>query len=305
MGLFDNDNAMAGMVGGIKEGLIAYQNNKNQQQQLKLQGLLQGVQQDPQGNFAFTPEKQAQMANEQRVAQYKADHVGDNDSMQAAHQGLLRGDDGSYGKSDEQKSLDMADLRYKQAMTAKIFGEADALKNDPSKEFKRLPKEKQIQVEDYSKGVGQQTKINNLVSTLVDQLKDESIPEDQRIASAREQVKLLNSQLGSDAVGAEEVKRIAAYLDWNPDLALRKGFGPDLRAFTNQISNFKNRNEKSIGLLNNQIENAYGRSKPTEREEITSGSVTPDVKAYAEKHGISVSEALAVKNRREGAVGKK
>lgn len=255
----ENYGLLSNGFSGLKEGLIAYQTQKNQQQQQKLMNLQQGVQQDAQGNYSFTPEKQAQLDRQRQIEEYNVDHLGDQLNMQAASKGLIRGDDGTYSKTPEQMTLEGIDRKYKQAQIAKIFGDLENEKNDSSKAFKKLPKEKQIQVEDYSKGVGQQTKINNLVSALVDQLKDTSIPEDQRLASAREQVKLLNSQLGSDAVGAEEAKRIAAYLDWGPDIALRKGFGPDLGAFTDQISNFKSRNEKSIGLLNSQIDSAYAR----------------------------------------------
>lgn len=130
---------------------------------------------------------------------------------------------------------------------------------DPNK-FQNLPKEKQVTIEKLSSNRAQQETINNQVDALITQLEDPNIPKEQKIASADEQLKLLNSVLGSDAVGAEEVGRIGKFLSWEPSPTVGKlGFGADIEGYTEQLRNLRKRTQQSMGMLENQVNSAYGR----------------------------------------------
>jgi hypothetical protein len=70
-----NFEAMTGMANGIKEGMLAYQTQKQIQRTQDMQGLLQGVETDPQtGQLKYTPQKQAEIDfNKQKLASDSAE----------------------------------------------------------------------------------------------------------------------------------------------------------------------------------------------------------------------------------------
>jgi len=68
-----NYEAMTGMANGIKEGMLAYQTQKQIQRTQDMQGLLQGIQKNPEtGELEYTPQKQAEMQNARKKAEYDA-----------------------------------------------------------------------------------------------------------------------------------------------------------------------------------------------------------------------------------------
>ena len=91
-------------------------------------------------------------------------------------------------------------------------------------------------------------------------LNDPSISEDQKIKTGQSLFKLLNSAEGSDAVGAEEAKRLGSYLEYNLGNFTQPGafIGRDLKGFTEQVKNYSTllggrmqKNEEGLTALRN------------------------------------------------------
>lgn len=124
-----------------------------------------------------------------------------------------------------------------------------------------LPLEIKEQVKKLANEKARMFGINSQVEQLKSQIGDKSIPEQERLSSAQEQLKLLNSTLGSDAVGAEEGRRLSAYLEITPNF-VKRSFGPDLDGFYNQLDRINKRIVGSSNTIQNQIDKLYGR-KPS------------------------------------------
>ena len=128
--------------------------------------------------------------------------------------------------------------------------------------MKALPKEKQEQIDAHGKTLAKAQTVAIQLDELHKQLIDPKMDAGQKLAIAQEQVKLLNSSLGADAVGAEEVKRIAAYLDFKPNFVKGMKVGPDLEGFANQVASAKQRQDGLITGTQGLIDKAYGRKPP-------------------------------------------
>jgi len=125
--------------------------------------------------------------------------------------------------------------------------------------MKALPKEKQEQIDSHGKTLAKAQTTAIQLDELHKQITDPTLDAGTKLAVAQEQVKLLNSSLGADAVGSEEVKRIAAYLDPMPNLVKGMKVGPDLNGFSKQVKASLDRQNGLITGTQNLIEKAYGR----------------------------------------------
>lgn len=159
--------------------------------------------------------------------------------------------------------LKEAQIKKYEAEAAKTAREAKGLLGSDEQSFKTLPKDKQITIENLSKEKARLTGINSQVEELRKQLVDPQISDSDKLATAREQLKLLNSTLGSDAVGAEEVKRLASYLKYEPDPFGPKGMkiGPDLVGYARQLDRINQRSSGTMNTLQKNIDTAYGRKQ--------------------------------------------
>lgn len=102
--------------------------------------------------------------------------------------------------------------------------------------------------------------INSQIGSLIKQLEDPSGDPNQKAASAYEQLKQLNSQLGPDALGASEVERVGKFLSATPSPSVGKySPGPDIEAFAQQVKNAYQRNQQSIEKMQEDIDSTYGR----------------------------------------------
>lgn len=127
----------------------------------------------------------------------------------------------------------------------------------------------------------------------LNQLKSDKLSDDEKVLVGRELLKTLNSLQGSDAVGAEEAKRLGGLLNWDVRLfEPGKMIGRDIDLFTKQVENNLARAKASAAQSKRAAQSAGG------------GLVTPaydqDVLDYAQKYSISPEEALAIKNSRMG-----
>jgi len=121
----DDYGAMTGLMSGVKEGLIAYQTSKNQQQQQKMFNLLNGVQQDQQGNVAFTPEKQSQIAQENMLKQKQTQAGLDEYDPNSQTSQNIRGFAQGRGLIGQDNTMSARDIRENAPLFSKALS-ADA-----------------------------------------------------------------------------------------------------------------------------------------------------------------------------------
>jgi len=132
-------------------------------------------------------------------------------------------------------------------------------KADPYR-MENLPKEKQIVASALSENKAKMMATGNMVDALVAQLDDPNISDEQKIASANEQLKLMNSSLGPDALGEGEADRVSKYLSATPSPTVGKWMpGPDLEGFKQQLKNVQARNKQANMMLDKQINQTLGR----------------------------------------------
>lgn len=234
-----------------------------------------------------TLSKEQQSEYDRILNEKKLEQEREKIGMTAAEKGLIKGESG-YQLSPEAQAKQAAELQAKQAQAGLIGAQAETEKAKPGlmaaqtekakaeakksltpkgagESFKSLPKDKQITIENLSKEKARLTGINSQVEQLKNQILDPKISEADKLATAREQLKLLNSTLGSDAVGAEEVKRLASYLQYAPDPFGPKGMkvGPDLQGYARQLDRINQRSSGTMQTLQNNIDIAYGRKSQT------------------------------------------
>lgn len=155
-----------------------------------------------------------------------------------------------------------------------------------AKKGEDLSLDKRKMVEKYAGEIARITGINSQVEELKKQIGDKSISEQDRRATAQEQLKLLNSTLGSDAVGAEETRRMAAFLDPMPNW-IKKTPGADLDGFYRQLDRVNQRLSGTISAQQKEIDKIYGR--PIKEEKKPSIETPPKDFSKAPK-GMSFEE---------------
>lgn len=119
--------------------------------------------------------------------------------------------------------------------------------------------------------------VKNAMDSALVQLNNPNLSEEEKIKAGQGLLKLLNSAEGSDAVGAEEAKRIGSYLEHKMFNVFEPGsmFGRDLDLFTDQVQNNSSfladrikRNEEGMrgigqGQSLSQMANAGKSSQPS------------------------------------------
>lgn len=99
------------MASGLKEGLLAYQTTQNIKRNNQLQNLLQGVQDDGNGNLSLSAEGQQKRDLEMgllKAQAAKAMAPDENLKITAAKEGLMKNENGDYVKTPEQIARDKA-----------------------------------------------------------------------------------------------------------------------------------------------------------------------------------------------------
>ena len=121
--------------------------------------------------------------------------------------------------------------------------------------FKSLPEIDKIAAKDLIKDNTAKTAISNQLKADLGILNDPNVADDQRIARARGMIKTLNSTMGKDAVGVEEAKRLASFLNFNYFNLTEPGAfaGRDLDGFTDQVTNTIVAIDEAINLNQDQL----------------------------------------------------
>lgn len=161
------------------------------------------------------------------------------------------------------------------------------------------------QKEDMASAIVTKKSIANAMVSLLDQLDDPNISDDDKLIASQESIKMLNSQFGKDAVGAEESQRLAGWLEFHVIPNFTKP-GPILgRApiskFRNQVANNLSRFNESIKadeeLMNNPNAPVRQPKVMTQTEAVNPGIPESDwaqipaeqrgefARQYREKHG--------------------
>lgn len=133
--------------------------------------------------------------------------------------------------------------------------------------FEALPPEKQAMVKGMGESIQKLSNYKNLLDAGLSQVMDASQSQQQRLQSARQLVKTLNTAAvgNSDAVGQEEAKRLGTYLEYQignfkePGLPM---FGrAPISEFGTQVQNKINELNKTNKMNQGLIDEAYGRKK--------------------------------------------
>lgn len=170
----------------------------------------------------------------------------------------------------EQQQLDNS---YKKSMTAKNYSEAG--QNTPTNKIKTAAIAKQAG--DLADKNANLFNVKQAMDAAVAQLEDTSLSEDARIKVGQSLLKLLNSAEGSDAVGAEEARRLGSFLEYKMANFTQPGsfWGRDLGAFTDQVKNNSN-------LLADRI-----KKNQEGFDHITSGGSIATAPGATPKHRVS------------------
>lgn len=131
-------------------------------------------------------------------------------------------------------------------------------------DYKTLPKEQQYEVETIAKKNATRKLVSDSIRTELDKFRQaqKSGDEDLAVAVGKNMLKILNSTEGSDAVGAEEAKRLASFLEYKLFNFREPGsfMGRDLDKFDQQLDAKIGAIDNSIKLGQNRLDQIYGRS---------------------------------------------
>lgn len=130
--------------------------------------------------------------------------------------------------------------------------------------YEQLPHEKQIQITKLSDKIAAKTDIANQIDADLGILNDPNISEDQKLSRAQGMIKTLNSTQGQDAVGVEEAKRLASYLEFHviPNFTQPGaivGRAP-ITDFAQQADITAQTLRKAVESSNRDIDSLYGRT---------------------------------------------
>lgn len=164
---------------------------------------------------------------------------------------------------------------------------ADLMAPKGKKAFDMLPKDRQEQIDVLSKKQGSVLAINNEIKSAYEQLNDPNLSEDDKVKIGQGLLKTLNSTQGSDAVGAEESKRLGSYLEYKLGNFTGPGsfVGRDMADFNKQVGLISQKLDSTMQKNDGTIKALYGTESPISESvalnpgKKSSGSVIKDAKA--------------------------
>jgi hypothetical protein len=118
--------------------------------------------------------------------------------------------------------------------------------------FKGLPKENQEMIVDLAKKNASKISIANQIDSVLNEMSQPGVSDEQKIASGRQLLKTLNSTEGADAIGAEEAKRLGSMLELFNVTGPGKFFSRDIQGFVEQARR-TSKSVKGAVLQNNKI----------------------------------------------------
>ena len=239
---------LAGLAGGIQKGFDSYRTERDYQDKkaesaeekamkakmYKLQLMDKGMQESPDGLLGYSQET--------------LDKRGLDAEKTRAEIEKLRAD---AKRKDEGDPL-ATELKHFRIEKARAEA-AEAAKKaaDP---YHKLNQSDQIQAKGLlEKRTKRQTAMDEM-DAAVKQLEDPKKPEDEKVIIGQMLLKKLNDPEFSDAVGAEEVKRLGSYLEMFSLSRPGSTFGRDLPRFTKQVRNKKEFLEKAGSSADSRLQ---------------------------------------------------
>lgn len=153
----------------------------------------------------------------------------------------------------ENRNTRKSDQKFKRDLVAATRGKTNT-------DIKSLPAEDQEVVKDLAKKNAHKIAIANQIEAVMS--KWNQLSNDQKVTQGRQLIKTLNSIEGSDAVGAEEVKRLGAKLEFamgNLTNSNPTQFGRDLAGFEEQARLTSQGLRTAITSNDNEIAKRYGK----------------------------------------------
>jgi hypothetical protein len=135
--------------------------------------------------------------------------------------------------------------------------------------YKNLPEDKKRTIETLATDNAKRAPVMNFIKAELD--KWDTYTDAQKLTQGRALIKPLNSLMGSDAVGAEEVKRLAANLEYAMGNLTNDNpthFGRNLDGFKQQVMDNLNSMQTMVKENQKIIDEAYGR-KPNAANPVT------------------------------------
>lgn len=146
--------------------------------------------------------------------------------------------------------------------------EINALMNPSEAEkFKTLPEDKKNTITTLATDNAKKASAINYIQAELD--KWDSYTDEQKLTQGRQLIKPLNSVMGQDAVGAEEVKRLAANLEFAKGNFTNDNpiyFGRNLDGFKQQVQDTLNSMKTMVSQNQKLVDEAYGRKTPIRPE---------------------------------------
>lgn len=160
-----------------------------------------------------------------------------------------------------------------------------------------LPLDAKKTVETLSVKNANKISIKNQIDAVI--AKWPTLTDSQRLQQGNELIKTLNSKENSDAVGVEEVNRLAAKLQFAKGNLFNDKpmqFGRDLEGFFDDVQVTASTIGTAVESNQKVIDKTMGRKSAAPKFE-------PDVEAYAKKYNISNEQAAAIKAQRTQTAG--
>jgi hypothetical protein len=165
--------------------------------------------------------------------------------------------------------IEQSKLPFAQSKEAQKLAYAEELKNKAAMSGAAVNK---TQIDEIARKNANVFSVKSGIDSALAQLQSD-LPEEEKIKVGQNLLKLLNSAEGSDAVGAEESKRLGSFLEWKFANFTQPGsfIGRDLDLFTQQVANKSKeladritRNESGIkGLQSGQSIGQINQATPS------------------------------------------
>lgn len=237
------------------------------------------------GGFQRTPEylkekeqKSISEKNKESLSAAERGLVFDRDE-----QGLIKGYRLDKGLI-KPKEIDPMEAKLKQAQIKKIENE---LAQGPENKLANIAKKKEVEVVVDSLAKRDAGIIE--LDAAIKKLEDKNLPSDQKVIVGQMLIKKLNDPVFSDAVGAEEVKRLGSYLQRFSIDRPGSTFGYDIPRFVEQVRNKRDILQNVQNAQRQKVNELTG-----EGAQDVAQTVDPDAQKYAQMHNIPLEQASSI-----------
>lgn len=172
----------------------------------------------------------------------------------------------------------------------------------------KLDKDVQTKVDVIARESAKKEVIANKLEAAITKLDDPSLSKDLKITQAEQLLKVLNSQDGQDAVGAEEAKRIGSLLEFKILNFTRPGsvFGRDLDKFRDSVALTVNRLRDEVKSNNGLIDQYKAGGRPEGKQiPVLNGQKPKAQGAGAPTASDDAKRLLEIQKRKEELLRKK